>query len=83
MRDPLSLEFIGSLMRSVQAEQRTIRAELASCRQEIRSLESAVGDRIGAMEARLETRIDEFQSEMSQALAEIVRILKGAPPPAA
>ena len=84
MSDPLSLDFLGALIRSVQSDQRTIRAEIDNTRRELRArmddLERSLGDRMAGIDARLETRFDQMQSEMVRSLDRIVDALRNGPP---
>lgn len=83
-RDPLSLEFLGALIRSVQSEQRSLRVELHHLVDRIDRLERSISDRIAAtndriagVEARIDTRFDQMQSEMVRTLDEILKTLQG------
>ena len=84
MSDSPSLDFLGGLMRSVQAEQRTIRAEVEATRHELRTrmdvMERCLGERISAIEARIEMRFDYMRSKIVRSLDEIMRALRREPP---
>ncbi len=91
LSDPLTLEFLGALIRSVQVDQRTIRAEVDSTRREvlgrINGLEDrlaafghGVGDRLAGFEARMQIRFDQMQSELVRSLEHILQLLRGPEP---
>ncbi len=67
MSDQVSLDFIGSTLRSIQADQRTLRMENELMRKELGRLASrdellevlrVLADRIGNFEALMEARFD-------------------------
>lgn len=79
MSEAISLEFIGSTLRAIQAEQRNARAENELIRGEIgrlaggavtRELLSEVlrllMERIGNFEALMETRLDQLLVQLAQ-----------------
>lgn len=77
---PLSLEFIAQNLRLLQADQRSVRSELRAIGERIDGLERSFGDRIAGFEARMETRLDQIQSELSHNMQLIIDALAGPPP---
>jgi hypothetical protein len=77
MSDALSLEFIGTTLRAIQAEQRTLRGEnelirrevgrlagLVATRDELLEVLRVVTDRIGNFEALMEAPFDELLARL-------------------
>ena len=77
MSDAVSLEFIGTTLRAIQAEQRTLRGEnelirrevgrvagLVATRDELLEVLRVVTDRIGNFEALMEARFDQLLSRL-------------------
>jgi hypothetical protein len=73
MSETISLDLIGAILRTMQAEQRTSRAEnelirkemgrmagLIATRQEVSDVLRVITDRIGNFEALVETRFDQL-----------------------
>jgi hypothetical protein len=75
MSETVSLEWIGTQLRVIQAEQRTIRAENEILRSTILNALDAVvrvlNDRIGNFEALTEARLDQLRLEMSENNAQL------------
>jgi hypothetical protein len=69
MEDPLSLKFIGAQLRSVQAGQRTIHTKL-----------DALTERVAGIEARIDTRFDEMQSDIIRSLDKFIEVLQSPTP---
>jgi len=69
MEDPLSLKFIGAQLRSVQAGQRTILTQL-----------DALTERVAGIEARIDTRFDEMQSDIIRSLDKFIEVLQSRTP---
>jgi hypothetical protein len=72
MSETISLEWIGSQLRAIQAEQRTIRAENEIFRTTVLNALSEVvrvlNDRIGNFEALSEARVDRLETTMAARL---------------
>jgi hypothetical protein len=77
MSDAVSLEFIGTTLRAIQAEQRTLRGEnelirrevgriagLVATRDELLEVLRVVTDRIGNFEALMEARFDQLLARL-------------------
>lgn len=91
--DKIDLEFIARLLRSIQAEQRTLRDENRVVRRDLDRIstdlarfatrdESAevsrvVADRIGSFEATMDTRFDRMLGQVAGLLAEEIAKHKG------
>jgi prefoldin subunit 5 len=84
MSEAINLEFIGSTLRSIQAEQRTLRSENELLRSEIGRLAGAMAtrdtimevlrlimERIGNFEALMETRIDMLSGQVATIAAAV------------
>ncbi len=87
MSDPISLDFIGATLRSIQAEQRTLRMEnelirkemareLArlATREELLEVLRVLADRIGNFEALMETRFDQQVARFDQLSDQVARL---------
>ena len=77
MSDAVSLEFIGTTLRAIQAEQRTLRGENELIRREVGRVAGLVAtrdgllevlrvvtDRIGTFEALMEARFDQLLARL-------------------
>ncbi len=77
MSDAVSLEFIGTTLRAIQAEQRTLRGEnelirrevgriagLVATRDKLLEVLRVVTDRIGNFEALMEARFDQLLARL-------------------
>ena len=71
MTEAITLDFIGSLLRTIQAEQRTLRTENElirkemgrfATRDELLDVLRAILDRIGTFEAMMDNRIDQMEA---------------------
>jgi hypothetical protein len=62
MSDVIDLNWIGATLRSVQAEQRSIRTENALIRSALSDSITVILQRIGNFEALVETRMDRFET---------------------
>ena len=86
MSDTVSLEWIGTTLRAVQAEQRSIRSENALIRSALSEAVTVLLDRIAQFEAQTDARIDRLEQRMAEAVAgigEVKNLLGGItrPPP--
>jgi flagellar capping protein FliD len=68
MAEAISLEWIGAMLRTIQAEHRTIRGEITSLN---RCIDGLI-DRIELLEPRLETRFDQI-TLLLEAMLEAIR----------
>jgi len=73
MSETVSLEWIGTTLRSIQAEQRSIQAEQRSIRDENRLIRQSLIDaltvltqRIANFEAYLDTRFDQLSARLDR-----------------
>ena len=71
MSDTVSLEWIGTTLRAVQAEQRSIRSENALIRSALSEAVTVLLDRIAQFEAQTDARIDRLEQRMAEAVAGI------------
>jgi hypothetical protein len=69
--DTVSLEWIGTTLRAVQAEQRSIRSENALIRSALSEAVTVLLDRIAQFEAQTDARIDRLEQRMAEAVAGI------------
>ena len=80
MSETVDLTWIGTTLRAIQAEQRTIRAENEILRTTILNALGEVvrvlNDRIGNFEALTEARIDALQNEMRESTAAILAAIE-------
>ena len=88
MSDAVSLELIGSSLRAIQAEQRTIRNENELIRKEIGRMASrdellevlrVLADRIGGLERLTDARFDQLERSVHEPLERIEQLVRPAP----
>jgi pyrroline-5-carboxylate reductase len=78
MSETVSLEFIGHTLRTIQAEQRSIRDENRLIRSALSDAITLLMQRIGTFEALMETRLDQMTAAngvLATFMAEITRKL--------
>jgi hypothetical protein len=80
MSDTVSLDWIGTTLRAVQAEQRSIRNENALIRSALSEAVTVLLDRIAQFEAQTDARIDRLEQRMADAVAGIgeLKVLLGS-----
>jgi hypothetical protein len=71
MSETISLEWIGTTLRAVQAEQRSIRNENALIRSALSEAVTVLLDRIAQFEAQTDTRTDRLEQRMAEAVTGI------------
>ena len=85
MSDTISLEFIGATLRTIQAEQRTQRMEVALLREQIARMATkaelldvlnVLAERFGNFEALMETRFDRLEGRFDQLATQVAGIAR-------
>lgn len=71
MSETLSLDWIGQTLRTMQAEQRSIRDENALIRSAIIEMSNVLLARVAAFEGHTDTRIDNVERRIGEALTGI------------
>jgi PleD family two-component response regulator len=75
MSDTIDLAWIGTTLRSIQAEQRTIRGENQLIRSALSEAITLLMNRIGNFEAYMDTRFDQAVKSNADGLAIVIERL--------
>lgn len=76
MSDVIDLAWIGTTLRSIQAEQRTIRGENQLLRSALNEAITLIMQRIGNFEAYVDTRLDQTVTTIVERLDRIERAVQ-------